>query len=122
MKTQRRLTGDWGESAVEKEMVGKGFKILARNYSTRLGELDLVVRKSNLIAFIEVKTRAQEYFHVSEVITYTKQQKIIKAAKQFMQKHDVKNCVLRFDVAIVLGAQNKKTEITYLENAFCERL
>jgi putative endonuclease len=122
MKTQRRLTGDWGEAAVEKDLAGKGYKILARNYSTRLGELDLVARKKNLITFIEVKTRKQEYFHISQVITFSKQQKIIKAAKQFIQENDFEGCILRFDVAIVMVSLLGEPEITYIENAFCERL
>ncbi|KKP24188.1 MAG: hypothetical protein SZ59_C0002G0034 [candidate division TM6 bacterium GW2011_GWF2_28_16] len=109
-----------GEKAVAKFLINYGFKILGHNYQTKVGEIDLIAQKQDLIIFVEVKTRRDVYFPISNVITITKQKKIIKTAKLFAQKNNLFNNILRFDVATAVLKENK-FEINYIKNAFQER-
>ena len=117
MATPRRKLGDAGEEAVVKWLVQQRFTLLARNYTTRMGEIDLIVAKDDVIAFVEVKTRYTHYFPISEVITTSKQRKIISAAKHFILQNNFHDKVYRFDVATVIATNNEYL-IEYLPNAF----
>lgn len=117
----RRTLGNQGESAVVAMLYQQGFIILARNYTTRTGEVDVVAAKQDVIAFVEVKTRKSVYFPISQTVTWRKQQKIIKAAKHYVLSHNITDKVLRFDVATVL-AGNDKNNIEYIENAFAPHM
>ncbi len=110
--------GNKGETIIAGFLEKKGFKILARNYTTRLGEIDLIAAKDTTVAFIEVKARKTKYFPVSIVVTPNKQKKIIRTAKLFMLKNNLtQNKLFRFDVATVVIEEHKHT-IKYIPNAF----
>ena len=115
--TFKRQLGNAGELAVEKKLIQDGFTILARNFTIRGGEIDLIAKKGDLIAFIEVKTRKSDLFNLSEVITYSKQKKIIFTAKVFITKQSYVDKTFRFDVALVHG---DTYNVTYIANAFSE--
>ena len=116
--TEKRLVGNSGEQAVEKWLALNNFTILARNYCIRYGEVDLIAQCGEVIAFIEVKTRKTEYFPTSLVVNKSKQLKIIKAAKHFVLQNQIRDKVLRFDVATVLLKSNGQHVVTYIPNAF----
>lgn len=110
-----KLLGNAGETSVIHILEKKGFRILARNYTIRAGEIDIIATKDNLIVFVEVKTRTHITFALSQVITPSKQRKIIVTAKHFLLSNSSYDKVCRFDVALVEG-QN----IQYIPNAFQE--
>ena len=49
--------GLWGENKAVEFLKAKNYTILARNYHSRFGEIDIIARKQNTIIFVEVKTR-----------------------------------------------------------------
>lgn len=116
--TEKKSVGKSGEQAVEKWLTLNNFKVLARNYSIRYGEVDLIAQKDDVIAFIEVKTRKTEYFPTSLVVNKAKQLKIIKAAKHFVLQNQIRDKVLRFDIATVHLKDNNNHAVTYIPNAF----
>lgn len=116
--TQKKLVGITGEQAVEKWLALNHFTVLARNYTIRYGEVDLIAQRGDVIAFIEVKTRKTEYFPTSLVVNKAKQLKIIKAAKHFVLQNQIQDKVLRFDVATVHLKENNEHVVTYIPNAF----
>lgn len=109
--------GKTGEQIVADYLRQHGFTIAAMNYRQRCGEIDVIAHKEHVVAFVEVKTRAHEYFHLSEVISGAKQRKIIKTALVYAAHHALHEHVLRFDVALLQCNQNQYT-VTYIENAF----
>jgi putative endonuclease len=111
------LLGAAGETKVVDYLLENGFTIIERNYRVREGEIDIVAQKKELLIFVEVKTRAASTYALSEVITRSKQKKIIFTAKHFLVTHHYKNHVYRFDIALVQGAG---LTITYIPNAFSE--
>ncbi len=112
--------GNLGEKAVSSFLKNKKFKIIGKNYKSKLGEIDIIAQKKELVVFVEVKTRKDVYFPISSVITITKQKKIIKTAKIFALKNKLFDKILRFDVATAVFKEDK-FNINYIENAFQER-
>ena len=110
-------TGLSGETAVASLLKKQGFSILAQNYRQRCGEIDLIATKGEVVCFVEVKTRSIEYFETSQVITKSKQSKIIKTAQYYALTNKIHDKILRFDVAIVTGSP-KNFSIRYIDNAF----
>lgn len=116
---KRKKLGDAAEQLIANTLIKDGFTILEQNYRTRLGEVDIIAGKDDILAFVEVKMRTTIMFDLSTVITKSKQRKIIRAAKEYLIKNDYYDTkVCRFDVALVQGLNAKN--ITYFPNAFTE--
>ena len=109
--------GNAGEELVAQWLEKNGIRVLAKNYQTRWGEIDLIAAKGEVVAFIEVKTRKTEYFPTSMVITRSKQLKLIKTAKHFVLQHNIIDRVLRFDIATITKTETSY-KINYIPNAF----
>ncbi len=106
-----------GEQAVVQWLLDRSFFIREVNYTTRFGEADIIAQKNNLVVIVEVKTRTKRHFSLSQLITKSKQQKIIKTAKKYMLIHKLFNHIIRFDVAIVMN-NGANFFVEYQENAF----
>ncbi len=78
-----------------------GYTILMRRYKTRLGEIDIVARRGNVLAFVEVKARA-DFDDAAYAVTPRQQQRIIAAAQAWlMHNPDHERFDLRFDAILV---------------------
>ena len=114
----KRLIGILGEKLVCKWYTDKKYELLDINYKTRFGEVDIIAKKKNLVIFIEVKTRKDNKFtNAREAVTYSKQQRIKSAAKQFLAIKNLEDMTVRFDVAEVYSADTKPV-INVIEHAF----
>ena len=114
-----KLHGYAAESLVALHLEKEGFTILAKNYMSRLGEIDLIGLKKETLVFVEVKQRTKSYFDLSELVTPAKQKKIIATAKYFLLNNKYTDKICRFDVALLEGAL-PTPKITYIPNAFTE--
>ncbi len=112
--------GRWGEKHTEKFLRKKGMHFLARNYSCRAGEIDLImVAPDRSIVFVEVKTRAAEDFTATEeVITTSKMNKLARTARYFLTAHEIENRPYRFDIVTITLDHSARPKITHYENAF----
>jgi putative endonuclease len=92
-----------GEEIAEKFLRRKGYKILARNYRIKGGEIDIVAKDGKTMVFVEVKTRRGEGFGLpQESVTRDKMRRIAKAAKLYLLSTGLGEGVLcRFDVVAV---------------------
>lgn len=110
--------GKLAEDFAARELAGQGCAILARNYRTRLGEIDIVAQKGGYLLFVEVKAR-KEGSKVSplEAVTKGKQKKLLLAAGQYLAEHPAP-WQPRFDVAAVYMRAGRIVRMEYLENAF----
>lgn len=109
--------GQEGEAAVAAFLKNEGYVILEANYRQRCGEVDLIAARNEILCFVEVKTRQKEYFSTSQVVTSSKQKRIIRTAQYYILKNRIKNKAFRFDVAIVIH-KSDQPEIRYIANAF----
>ena len=94
-------TGLSAESRASAYLIAKGYRILARRYRTPYGEIDIVARRRNLLAFIEVKARAN-LDDAAYSVTPQQQQRIVAAAQAWlMNQPDYANFDMRFDVVLI---------------------
>ena len=97
---------------------GKKYKLLEANYSSRFGEIDLIVRNKKYICFVEVKQRdINSIASPGEFVDLGKQQRIITTAQLYLSTHST-NLQPRFDVVEIYTKDNKLNSVKHLENAF----
>lgn len=112
-------TGNRGEQLAASYLVKAGYRILARQYRNRLGEIDIVSQIGDIIAFVEVKTRRSEVFGMpAEAVTYKKQQKIIRTALCYLGETDKRNTAIRFDVLEIRLLTDDRVTYNHIINAF----
>jgi putative endonuclease len=118
--SDRRVLGRWGEKRCEKFLKRKGLKTLARNFSCKTGEIDLVMVDSDgTIVFVEVRTIEDETFSPpEESITRSKQTKVMRAARYFLATHNIEDRPYRFDVVTIVLGQGGREQIRHYESAF----
>jgi putative endonuclease len=89
------------ESRAAAFLIAKGYRILARRYRTPHGEIDLVVRRRHLIAFVEVKAR-ETLDDAAYAVTAHQQARIIAAAQIWLMAHPEHDGYdLRFDAMLM---------------------
>jgi putative endonuclease len=94
-------TGLSAESRAAAFLIAKGYRILARRFRTPHGEIDLVVRRRNLVAFVEVKAR-ETLDEAAHAVTPRQQARIIAAAQIWLMAHgEYDGYDLRFDAMLV---------------------
>jgi putative endonuclease len=94
-------TGLSAESRAAAFLIAKGYRILAKRFRTPHGEIDLVARKRNLIAFVEVKARAS-LDDAAWAVTPRQQQRIINAAQAWLMAHpEHAEFDMRFDAMLI---------------------
>jgi putative endonuclease len=114
---ESHILGQNGEDLAAEFLKKKGYKILFRNWKWGKHEIDIIAGKDDIVAFIEVKTRSEEFMvDLGTVISRTKQQSIIFAAEGYIKKFNV-DMVSRFDLITITGkGENQKIE--HIEEAF----
>ncbi|MFV0414436.1 MAG: YraN family protein [Oscillospiraceae bacterium] len=111
--------GAFGEKLAAAYYKKAGYKLLAANYRTRFGEVDLIVQKGGMYVFAEVKTRgANSPSRPAELVGKGKQQRLILAAQKYLQENNLAEPFTRFDVVEVIFDTTEKPSLTCLENAF----
>jgi putative endonuclease len=78
----------------------KGFRIMARRYTTPVGEIDLVAKRGRLVLFVEVKRRA-DLMTAAEAVLPRQRQRIVRAAELFLQRRPDLGRECRFDLIAV---------------------
>ncbi|MFO8045127.1 MAG: YraN family protein [Halomonas sp.] len=104
-----RLAATW--------LAERGLVLVATNQHAKGGELDLVMRDGEMLVFVEVRHRADtRHGHPLETVTPTKQRRLIRAARFYLQRNRL-SCSCRFDVLAVTG-QPPHLEYDWVVNAF----
>jgi putative endonuclease len=107
-----------GEEAAEEFLRLSGYRIVARNVRTKVGELDLVALDGETLCFVEIKTRASaEFGRAVEAVGPQKQRRLAKAALLFLAKNRSQRAC-RFDVLGLDRARNGAWSFTLVKNAF----
>jgi len=110
--------GRFAEDTAAAFLGKRGYKVIARNYRGRFGEIDIVARQAATVCFIEVKARQSvAYGQPFEAVTAAKQSKIVKTAEQFLQERGWSDERVRFDVVSIVLA-DAEPRITLIQDAF----
>ena len=118
---KNNLSGAWGEALAAKYLTKKHYKIIATNFRSRFGEIDLIVSNRNYLVFVEVKLRKSDQFAPArEFVDYRKQDRIRTTAAIFLSEFPTE-LQPRFDVIEIYAPEGTATQypqIYHLEDAF----
>lgn len=113
-KVNNIVVGKHGEDLATEYLKNNEFYILDRNFKCKIGEIDIVAKKDDVIIFVEVKTRSGDRFGMPrEAVNYYKQRKIRNVASVYIKFKRLFDYSCRFDIIEILDGQ-----ITHIENAF----
>ena len=116
MKAHNRIIGNWGEDIAVEYLEELGYIIVARNFRTPYGEIDIVAEKNGYISFVEVKSRTSKNYGPPEIsVTARKQEHMLAAAEHYAQICDIDHW--QIDVIAVEGKPGENPIITYFEKA-----
>lgn len=111
--------GRRGEALAARYLEERGWHILARNVRVGHKEIDLIVRRAGVIAFVEVKTRAGcGYGHPLEAVSRRKRREIERVAAAWLKRTGTRTAVLRFDALSILLEGAGPPQIEHVENAW----
>lgn len=117
-KLSRKRAGDRGEKIALEYLIGKGYTLVERNYRTRFGEIDLILRSGNTLVFAEVKLRrGSEFGGPLEAVTPNKQARIRGLAEGYLADAEPEFEDVRFDVVGILET-GRGREIQHVPHAF----
>ncbi len=110
--------GKQGEGLAARALRGEGYSILAMNYRTVFGEIDIIARDKGVTCFVEVKTRSSSRFgKPEEAVGVSKQRQIAKVALSYLQQRGLLDKPARFDVVSVTLTQPVPA-VKVIKNAF----
>lgn len=117
-----KSVGNAGETKAAEYLQSKGFEIVARNWRTRRGEIDIIAKKEEILVFAEVKTLPSGNWEtLAAKLNEIKRKRILETSKCFLLKYRQYNCnYIRYDVLVVdmPGVE----PVYHIENAFSEYL
>lgn len=110
--------GRRGEAFAAAWLERRGWSIVARNHRLGHKEIDLVVRRGSVVAFVEVKTRAGAgWGHPLEAITRAQRTEIERVARVWIERHGRPADIYRFD-AIAVVWQGGRPSVEHVEDAW----
>lgn len=114
---QHNELGKKGEEMAVAHLLASGYEIIARNFIHQKAEVDIIARKENVLAVVEVKTRSTPDFGDPQDFVKKKQiNQLVKAIDHFVNEHDL-DVNVRFDIIAII--KNKAgTKLEHLEDAF----
>jgi putative endonuclease len=111
--------GDRGEELAARHLESRGWIIVSRNFRMGRKEIDLVARRGEVVAFVEVKTRAGTgYGHPLEAITWKKRREIQQVALAWIDRHGRDGETYRFDAVAVHVHAGAAPRIEHVEDAW----
>lgn len=114
---QHNQLGKKGEQLAVDFLLNKGYEITERNYRFDKAEVDIIAKKENILAIIEVKTRSTADFGNPQDFVKPKQiQRLVKAVDEYVTVNGL-NVEVRFDIVAIIK-EGKVFNIEHLENAF----
>ncbi|NBU32197.1 MAG: YraN family protein [Actinobacteria bacterium] len=115
MSLSTKELGAFGEQLAAEYLVDQGFVILARNWRSNSGELDIVALTEHTLVFCEVKTRrSTSRGFPAEAVTPAKLTHLRAAALNWLCEHKVSHHSMRFDVIAILATDLTSPKIHHI--------
>lgn len=118
MSKRLQSIGKWGEELAARYLDQHGYRVIEQNARTPYGEIDLVAQLEGEVVFVEVKTRTGASFGLpEESVTVKKQEHMLSAAQDYLQRHPELEGDWRCDVIAIRGKPGKEpVEMVHFEN------
>ncbi|ADO71854.1 YraN family protein [Stigmatella aurantiaca] len=114
----RRGYGNEAEAMAARFLEQRGYRIRARNFRCRYGELDVVAEHGETVCFVEVRMRSSAVWgDPSHTVSVAKQRRVVKAALHYLFAHELRDRMMRFDVISVVG-HGEQAHVEHLPDAF----
>jgi len=114
----RHTIGKKGEDIALWHLKGMGYKIIARNYKSKFGEIDIIAKDRDTLAFVEVKTRKTDEFGGPKMaVTERKRRQISKVASEYLKRSGLSHVKARFDV-VAIKLEQGRNNIEVVKDAF----
>ena len=119
----RAAIGHRGEAVAARFYQKQGAALVAHNYHTREGEIDLILREQDgTLVFCEVKTRARDSLDTpAAAVNAAKQRRVIASAALYLQRTGQSDEPMRFDVAEVTPLDSGRWMVHIIKGAFCAK-
>jgi len=99
-----REVGNEAETLAAEALAVAGYEVIERNYSCRVGEIDIIAKKDGFICFVEVKYRnPRGYGTAIDAITKAKMRKILMTAKKYLYETENSDADYRIDAVVING-------------------
>ncbi len=116
---RRHRLGRAGEDAAARFLSSLGYRILARRYRVRAGEIDLVAEEGGTLVFVEVKTRSSlRWGSPGEAVDLRKRRRMARAAALYLSRVGAAERPCRFDIVEILGSGRGRCRPSLIRNAF----
>jgi putative endonuclease len=117
--TSSKRLGQLGEKLARKLLKKRGYKILVRNYTCPVGEVDLIALDGDTLVFIEVKTmKASSDIDPTEQVHSRKQAQVRRAARFYLSAKQADDMPARFDVVAVTIPEDGEPVVEHIDDAF----
>jgi putative endonuclease len=118
-KPEHLRRGELGERAAKKHLQQAGLKFLTANFHSERGEIDLIFRDADCLAFVEVKTRSsEEWTRPAAAVDARKRRLLSQTALDYLWLLKNPPVKIRFDIVEVLLADGAVREVRHLPNTF----
>ena len=122
MSSGRRDLGAFGERVAAAHLEAKGYRIRARNFRCREGEIDIVAEDGDCLVFVEVRTRRGDAFGTpAESVTVAKERRLLTVARAYLQEHPDVPPNQRIDVVAVELSRGRLLAVQHIEGAIADR-
>ena len=116
----REIEGRKAETHIARWLKLRGWKILETRFKTAEGEVDIIARRKNIIAFVEVKQR-ETLPVIEDIVSQTNITRVMAAAEIWVERNFESlgtEFEIRFDLALIEGAVKPLSKVKYIVNAF----
>ncbi|HKP15507.1 MAG TPA: YraN family protein [Gemmatimonadaceae bacterium] len=118
MSAARQSFGELGERIAERWLRERGWRVVQRRFRSGHRDIDLVVERDGVVAFVEVKARRGDRFGGPvEAVNWRKQKELGRSARVWVSRHGRSDDAYRFDVVGVL-VEGERVRIRHVEDAF----
>lgn len=112
-------TGRVAEDLACQALLAEGWTILHRNFRDGPREIDIIARRGDTVAFIEVKARRDDrHHHPLDAIGHTKRRDLARAARGWIRRYGAAGDVYRFDALTVLQPLSARPRIDHVPDAW----
>ncbi len=116
-KLYRKKLGTWGESLALEYLSAKGYQLLERNFHSRYGELDLIMKVDDVLIAVEVKTRrSRKYGYAEYSITKKKIQAIADTMTVYLDNNAKLGQAWQIDLVVIESFGSEQPEIIHYQN------
>ena len=118
MSAARQAFGELGERIAERWLRLRGWRVVQRRFRSGHRDIDLVVERDGMVAFVEVKARRDAAFGGPiEAVNWRKQKELGRSARVWVSRHGRSTDAYRFDVIGVL-VEGNRARVRHVEDAF----